>query len=71
MPVRRPVTAVGAGLARGLTRPSLAISASSSATVQRSSFSSVSVMVQFWNGRMTPPWTKKTLPVAGQFSVAR
>ncbi len=47
------------------------ISAWSSATVQRSSFSSVSVMVQFWKLRMVPPWTKKTRPVSGASSVAR
>ena len=35
------------------------------------SCSIVSVIVQGWNRRTVPPWTKKTLPVAGQSSVAR
>ena len=51
--------------------PSLAISVSSSATVQRSFRSIVSVIVHGWNRRTVPPCTKNTLPVAGQFSVAR
>ena len=51
--------------------PSLCISAWSSATVHRSSFSSVSVSVQGWNSRIWPPRMKYTLPVAGQPSVPR
>ncbi len=51
--------------------PSLCISACSSATVQRSSFSIVSVRVQGWNRRTVPPRMKYTLPVAGHDSVAR
>lgn len=45
--------------ARSTTQPpSLCISAWSSATVQRSPFSRVSVIVHGWKRRIWPPWTK-------------
>src|SRR6516164_5692703 len=43
---------------------------SSSAIVQRSSRSTPSPMVHPCMSFTVPPWTKNTLPVAGQFSVA-
>ncbi len=53
------------------TPMSRCISAWSSATVQRPSLSTESVIVQGWKRRTLPPWTKKTFPEAGQPSVAR
>lgn len=64
--VPRTVRSAGAGYDRRFF-----ISVSRSATVQRSGRSIESVSVHGWKFCTLPPCTKKTLPVAGQASVAR